>query len=124
MARSYKDGHQVQHNQVYHGCCPGKRPLVQPDKYSVKLVCTPHHQSVVQGGWRAAHQACKRLKATSATARQDSSLNVKLVVLIFLVCDEVGRRGLPLGPSLQEMWSARLYSDCSTVLGTVSRADT
>lgn len=104
MPRSYNDGHQVQHNQVYHGCCPGKRSLVQPNKYSVNLVCTPHHQSVVQGGWGAADQAGKRLKATSATASQDSSLNVKLIVLILLVGDEVGRRSLPLSPSLQCMF--------------------
>ena len=55
MPSSYKDSHQVQHNQVYHGCCPSKRPLVQPNKDPIKLVCTPHYQPVVEGCWSTTH---------------------------------------------------------------------
>ncbi len=80
----------MQHNDVYHGSCSGKGPLVHANKHPVQLMSALDNQSVVQRGWCTSHQASQGLEAASAAASQHCSLNVKLVVLILLVGDEVG----------------------------------
>ena len=80
----------MQHNDVNHGSCSSKGTLIHANKNSIQLVSALDNQSVVQRGWCTSHQARQGLEATSAAASQHCSLNVKLIVLIFLVGDEVG----------------------------------